>query len=135
MAIGDFLVSKEADYTAEELCITPQQVLTDTVNKQQTVFEADDGTVNVVSKSNTSFYSVTLQWDILSLEETNFIESLWNSPDKANGMERTFYWKHPSDGYTYTVRFMSPLVRSQRGNMSNFRGISSVTLRIEGNKP
>lgn len=135
MAMADYLITKEADYISEELAIVPQRTLNDTADKIQNVYESDNGSVNVVSFSNDNFFSIKLQWDLLTLEETEFIQSLWLSANKANGRERTFYWIHPSDGYTYTVRFMSPLSRVQEGNISSFRTISSITLRVEGVKP
>lgn len=135
MAMADYLITKEADYISEELAIVPQKTLNDTADKIQNVYESDNGSVNVVSFSNDNFFSIKLQWDLLTLEETEFIQSLWLSANKANGRERTFYWVHPSDGYTYTVRFMSPLSRVQEGNISSFRAISSITLRVEGVKP
>lgn len=135
MAMADYLITKEADYISEELAIVPQGTLDDTVDKIQSVYESDNGSVNVVSFSNDNFFSIKLQWDLLTLAETEFIQSLWLSASKANGRERTFYWVHPSDGYTYTVRFMSPLSRVQEGNISSFRTISSITLRVEGVKP
>lgn len=133
--MADYLITKEADYISEELAIVPQRTLNDTADKIQNVYESDNGSVNVVSFSNDNFFSIKLQWDLLTLEETEFIQSLWLSANKANGRERTFYWIHPSDGYTYTVRFMSPLSRVQEGNISSFRTISSITLRVEGVKP
>lgn len=133
--MADYLITKEADYISEELAIVPQGTLDDTADKIQSVYESDNGSVNVVSFSNDNFFSIKLQWDLLTLEETEFIQSLWLSANKANGRERTFYWVHPSDGYTYTVRFMSPLSRVQEGNISSFRTISSITLRVEGVKP
>lgn len=135
MAMGDYVISKEADFTAEELTIVPQRTLQDTADRLQTVFEADDGTINVTSFSDTNFFDVTMQWDLLTIEESEVIESFWLSVSKANGRARTFYWVHPSDGYTYTVRFMSPLTRVQEGNRGSFRGINSITLRVEGIKP
>lgn len=135
MAMADYLISKDADYVAEELAITPQQTLEDTAEKTQKTFQADNGWMNVTSFGTETYFTVSLQWEILTLKETQFIESLWASPNKANGSERTFYWVHPSDGYTYVARFMSPIKRTQKGNMCNYRSISSVSLRLEGVKP
>lgn len=133
--MGDYLNIIEADYTAEELNIVPQRTLSDSANRIQNLYEADDGTVNVTTFSKNIFFDISLEWEILTLTETSFIESLWVSYTKANGREKTFYWVHPSDGYTYTVRFMTPLTRVQRGNICDYRTISSITLRVEGIKP
>ena len=133
--MGDYLEVIEADYISEELAIVPQRTINDTANRLQSLYESDDGSINVTSYSTKVFFDVQLQWELLTLEEAGIIEDLWNSPLKANGRERTFYWVHPSDGFTYTVRFTTPLSRVQKGRMSEFRTISSLTLRVEGVKP
>lgn len=133
--MGDHLQAVVADYTLEELAITPQGVLSDSPEKIQEIYVADDGTINVTSYSTNTFFDVRLEWELLTLTEADFLESLWASATKANGSERTFYWVHPSDGYTYTVRFMGPFSREQKGHMCSYRSIKSVVLRVEGVKP
>ena len=59
---------------------------------------------------------------------------LWADSAKANGRAKTFYWKHPAEETEYVVRFMSSISRVQTGRIADFRGVSSVSLRVEGIK-
>ena len=130
MSMATFLSVKAADVNTT-LELIPQGSLTDASDFIQTSHEADDGTIIVTTFSDQSYFDVTLQWDILTTAEAESIISLWQS---TVGREKTFYWKHPTDGSTYVVRFMSPPTRVQTGNIFNYRGINSITLRVEGKK-
>ena len=127
----NYLSDKTADYTTATLSIASQVSLPQTGDKPQVVHELDDG-VTVVGLSSSSYFIVQLQWPYISESDKNTIMSLWHSSSKADGRRRTFYWQHPTDGHTYTVRFMSQLIVDQRPATL---GVSTITLRVEGNKP
>ena len=129
----NYLPTKAADYTAVTLSVAPQTVMTEEGHRNQAVHEFDDGSVGVVGISSQSYFNVTLQWDYLDAADSAAILDYWHNASKGAGMLRTFYWKHPIDGYEYTVRFMSNMRKKyQTGIM---QGIESVTLRVEGVKP
>jgi hypothetical protein len=130
----DYLSDLVADYTTTELTVAPQQVITERGDKSQVVHKFDDGSVAVVSISDDNYFTVTLVWDMISKSDAGTIIDLWHDSSKANGRENTFYWDHPTDGHTYTVRFMDPLTRVQKAETPNYMEVSEVKLRVEGRK-
>jgi len=119
-----------ADYTTTTLDITPNKVLTVVGAKAQVIHEMDDGSVAVVSESDTSAYQVQLQWDVLTEAEHAIIMDYWHNPLKANGMKRTFKWLHPITLVVYVVRFLTDL--SSTHNTHEYKDISTITLAVEG---
>ena len=131
--MADYLPTKTADYTSTTLSITPQNTLEERGVKKQKKHEFDDGSISVVNLSVADFFTVTLQWDIVSNEDAGTIMDFWQDVGKANGSEQTFYWEHPTDGNTYVVRFMSPLSRTRQVKFGGqYQQINQVTLRVEG---
>jgi len=131
----DYLSDVVADYTVVELSVTPHVVLSAMGDKTQQIHSFDDGSVGVVSLSDTSYFEVTLQWARIPESDAGTILDLWHDSAKANGRENTFYWQHPTDGHTYVARFMGPLSRQLKAEFgSTDMAIPSITLRIEGRK-
>ncbi len=135
MSMSDYLGVKGAEYSATTLQVTPQNTMVELADKNQVVHEADDGTISVVSLSTTNIFTVTMQWDGLTEAEADTIRDFWADTSKGNGRARTFYWKHPTDGETYTVRFLEPLQKTFSTNLGNYRQIQQVKIRVEGVKP
>ena len=125
-----------ADYTEPELTISPQKVMTEIADMKQAAHEYDDGSMDVVTFSDTVYFNVTLQWTGITAADAATILNFYATTAKANGRERTFYITLP-DTYTYTVRFMGPLKRVSTVNLfaAGYRGIAQLTLRVEGKKP
>lgn len=134
-SMADYLSAKTANYGNIELDITPHRIMIEEGDKKQIVHEFDDGSVSVVSLSNQMYFNVTLEWDGLDDTDASAIMDLWHNQSKANGRANTFYWQHPLDGNTYTVRFMEKLIRTDTTSKPGYKEISSVILRVEGNKP
>lgn len=141
MSMSDYLSSLTADYTDNNLSVTPQNTMVEAADKNQIVHEADDGTVAVVSLSDQTWFTVTLQWKAISTSDSDTILDFWADANKGNGRERTFYWEHPTekdgegDVVVYTVRFLEPISRVYSYNMPNHREIRQTKLRVEGVKP
>jgi hypothetical protein len=134
MEMFDYLNDTVADYTTEELSVTPQRVLTSVGEKSQVAHKFDDGSRGVVSISDQSYFTVSLQWDVISKSDKGTIMDLYHSTTKANGMEYTFYWQHPTDSHTYVARFLEPLRTVIKGSIPSYREVSQIKLGIEGRK-
>jgi hypothetical protein len=127
----DFLTEKVADY--EFLLDIPATVsMPEVGDKTQEVHKFDDGSVDVASLSDTSFFEVEIQWDVLTQEDAGIILDLWHNSNKANGRERTFYWENPKDGFTYVVRFMEPVRVVSQHTLGDYVTIERTVLRVEG---
>ena len=124
-----------ADYTAITLDIIPDETLPEMGDKTQKTHKFDDGSIKVYSRSDQSYFDVTLNYLGLGEEEAGTILDLWHSPAKANGLENTFYWQHPKEVNIYTVRFMGVITKVHNGNHGQYVSIKSIKLRVEGNKP
>ena len=126
--MADYLPTKTADVSTT-LSVTPQHTLVEAPKKSQVVNKFDDGGVSVFDINSADFFDVTLQWDVISTEESGTILDLWMT---CNGSGQTFKWQHPTDGNIYVARFMEPLKRVHKSNMPNNRAISQTKLRIHG---
>jgi len=126
----DYLDAATADYTLATLSVTPQQVLTETGTKNQVVHIADDNSEEYISFSNDSIFHVSLQWEILNESDAGTIFDFFHDSTKGNGITRTFYWEHPTDGHTYVVRFAEVLPRSI--SHPEIYGIQQIRLKVVG---
>lgn len=112
------------------LNVTPQNVLTEEGDKNQSVHIADDGSEERISLSDSSIYYVEMQWDLITESTASTIYDYFHDTEKGNGKVRSFPWVHPIDGYTYVVRFDSKLQKkSYRGRR---RSIDAVRFRVLG---
>jgi len=130
----DYLAAVTADYTTTELSIIPHNIIVEAGEKTQFIHKFSDGQKGIVTLSSTSRFSVTLQWDILSRANEGTIVDLWHDENKANGIACSFYWQHPTDGHTYTVKFLEPLESNWAVNMINLKSINQIKLDILGYK-
>jgi len=126
-----YLPTITAEYTAKTLDIDCQSVLPIAGEKFQTAYQTDGGDIKVVTTNTRNWFMVEVRWDVISEADADKIFDLWNDPAQANGIQKTFYWKHPTDTKTYVARFMSD-VKVQ--HFSHYKTISGVKLRIEGVK-
>ena len=126
----DYLDAQTADYTTTTLSITPQNVMVEAGTKNQVVHTADDNSEEYISFSNDSIFYVTLQWEILDEADAGTIFDFFHDSTKGNGITRTFYWEHPTDGHKYVVRFAEALPRSI--SHPEIYGIQQIKLRVTG---
>lgn len=126
----DYLDAATADYTLATLSVTPQQVLVETGSKNQVVHQADDNSEEYISFSNDSIFYVSLQWEILTESDAGIIFDFFHDSAKGNGITRTFYWEHPTDGHTYVVRFADALPRTI--SYPELYGIQQIRFKILG---
>lgn len=131
----DYLSDKTADYTDTELDISPHDVMEEMGAKEQVEHKFDDGQVSIVTLSSDTYFFVNLVWNHLTDADSGTIFDFWNDENKANGRARSFYWSHPRDGHTYTVKFATDLGRSYNAVIGSRSSISGMRLRVLGNKP
>lgn len=129
-SMADYLSVAVADYLTETLSLSPQDTMAEDASKNQVTHEMDDGSIEIVSLSDTPQFTVTLRWDVLSSSEADLLMDWWLSSSKANGRARTFKWQHPTDGHVYVARFDSDISRDLK--TASIAAIASIDLRIEG---
>lgn len=129
----DYLSSLVADYTAEELDISAQHKMRESGDKNQEVHVGDDGSEERVSHSDETEFFVDYAYAGLSEIDAGTIFDLYHSSSKANGIENTFYWHHPTDSHIYTVRFAKAIPREIGPSWVHKYG--GVSLKILGYKP
>lgn len=133
MAAGDiahYLSTTTADYTATQFDVAPQQVMVEEGEFRQRTVEFDDVNVAVLTKATNPPFLFRLRWPVLSEADANTIFDFYFDTAKGKGKARTFEFPHPTDGYTYIVRFWSGISREVKYN----RGIQEITLKPEGYK-
>ena len=126
----DYLAAATADYTLATLSVTPQQVMVEAGTKNQVVHTTDDNSEEYISFSNDSIFYLTMQWEILDESDSGIIFDFFHDTAKGNGITRTFYWEHPTDGHTYVIRFAEALPRSI--SHPELYGIQQIKFRIIG---
>lgn len=129
----DYLPQRTADYTSEQLDVTPQKVLNETpVEDTQLKRRTDAGELNVVEIDAPIKFEVQVQWDILTSSDADYIRDLYTNSSKANRHKNSIEWVHPVDGNVYIVRFLSNV--AQEIKPANNRAIPQITLLVEGYK-
>ena len=131
----DYLSEVTADYTDTELDIDCHEALQEMGEKVQHEHIFSDGQRGVVTMSANSYFIVTLNMTLLSLSDSGLVMDMYHDEDKANGKARTFYWVHPRDGHTYTVKFMEALGSSFSALVSSRISHPAIKLFVVGNKP
>lgn len=131
--MSTYLSTKVADYIAEELTISPQNVMIEEGQKRQYYHEYDDGELEVVTTAD-SFFTVKIEWTWMSNADAATILDFYHDPLKCNGKTKSFYWLHPVDGNTYVARFATDLTQIDTVEKPNAKEIPPLTLRIEGVK-
>jgi hypothetical protein len=130
--MADYLSNVTADYTAEELTISPQHYYLEEGGKKQRIFIADDGSEERINFDNTTIFWASFPIYGLSASDAGIIIDLFHNTSKANGMVKSFYWQAP-DNHTYTVRFASQVPRTIGPTWAH--KFSTIRLRVLGNKP
>ena len=131
----DYLSAVTADYTTTELDIDCHEALEEMGEKVQHEHVFSDGQRGIVTMSSNSFFTVNLTMKHLSLSDAGTVIDMYHDEDKANAKARSFYWVHPRDGHTYTVKFMNALPVSFSGQILNRSSLPTITLFVLGNKP
>lgn len=132
--MATYLSELAADYTATELNIAPDDVMVEEPDDSQIVHEYDDGTDDVIDLADQYFF-VNLSWVRISEADSNTIYDMYHDPAKAKRRARSFYWTHPDEGNTYTVKFASKVSRESYGQYPNRYSFMSVRLKVIGKKP
>jgi len=133
-SMADSLSLGVADYTTTELNVTPQRVLPIAASKNQELLFTDDENPLVINIEDTTVYRVDLIFNHITLADADTLMDFWIDTSKANGMENTFYWRHPTDGYTYVARFISNPTHQVYGGISTHEGVLNVRLYINARK-
>lgn len=133
--IWDFLSSDvvSADTTfdlGDSTMPVPQGTIPETGFKNQIIHYADDNSEEVVTYSNESVFHLTNVWPVLTESESGELFNFWHSTGIANGVSRKFRYTHPTDGHTYTNRFVSEIVRVRYPGP--IKGVQAVTMRVLG---
>ena len=132
--MADYLSVLTADYTTVNHDLAPQHVMPEESIKKQVAHEYDDGMVSAITLSSTNYFNVTLEWTAAELAPAGTIMDLWHNSSKGNGIARSWYWVHPTDGATYVVKFRGPLTRIHRAGGSTWVEIAQLPLRVIGKK-
>lgn len=127
-ALKDYLPYGRADYGATVLAIRPRELFIEDGEKNVTLNEGDDGSVESISHAERPWFYVEFDPRWLPKADADLLWELYFNPVKANGTARSFYWRHPEDGAVYVARFTGKLSRQFRGSFRNFQ---PVRLRIE----
>ena len=133
--MGDYVATistANTDYTATTLNVNPTRIVPEAGLKHQRVFLADDTSEKVITYSSTSQFTVELQWSRISDADAGTIFDFFHDTNKANGYAKSFWWPHPLDGYTYTVKFRSPLTRGYVKGTG--QSVDIVKLKVLGRK-
>jgi len=132
--MADYLSNATADYTAMELSLVPQHLITEIGGiGHQKIFDADDDNDIVISYEDTPEFFIAMGYRGLSEDDAGLLFDFFFNPDKANGWAKSFYWQHPTDGHIYTARFDSDMKRVVGPTWVH--SITMVRLKVLGNKP
>lgn len=131
--IYDYLSSVTADYVASDLTTQSHGEIIETGGVNGEIIEYDDNSETRIVWDDDSVFYVNFQLNALVPSDAGTIFDWYNDKNKANGIYKSFYWVHPTDGHTYTVRFNTELSRGIRP--PEIHAFRSIQMKILGNKP
>jgi len=109
----------------------PQKTIPELGLKNQIIHYPDDDSVEeIISYSNQSIFHITNVWPVLTESESGEVFNFWHSTGIANGIARKWRYTHPTDGHTYTARFISEITRERF--LGGIEGVTAVRIRILG---
>ena len=128
----DYVSTVSPDY-AVALSVSPQEALTESLEKSQVIHEFDDGSERVITLDSTSRFNVKLRWTRgITKSDAGIILDFFADAAKANGYARSFKWAH-LDGHTYVVKCRSPFNRDWFENPDNtYHRVQEVVLKVMG---
>ena len=132
-SISTYLSNVAADYTAVELSLTPTDVMQFLCVKDQKVLYNGSDIFRAIPLNTMVNFEILLSFGNITPDEGGTVMSMWCDSAKANGRENTFYFQHPTDGNTYTVRFNSEITHVRHTHP--LVSVTNVSLLAIGNKP
>ena len=133
--MSDYLSAVAAEYTGQDITLDCHVELPQKVQKEQFVHRFSDGQRGVVTLSDDSQFEVNVQWKHLTPANAGILYDLYNKKTKANGLARSWYWLHPTDGNTYTVKFAEPMIQAWQTGEPGRSEIQTSRLYVLGTKP
>lgn len=125
----DYLPPMTADY-AVTLDNALQIIVSERGFKNQFVNKGDDGVEERISLSSSSIFYIGVQWPNKVASDIGDIVNLYHDTTKADGINNTFQWQHPTDGHIYVVRFNCNLTRTIRRDL--IQGIPNCEFAVLG---
>lgn len=130
--IWDFVDQVNPDYN-QIMDIRPQISMTESGEKNQLVHTGDDNSEEIITFSDDSVFTITIQFNALSESDAGTIFDFYHDKRKANGIARSFlfinYHESKYQLHTYVVRFASSLPRTISPAIYKY---SSIKLRVLG---
>jgi len=111
MAIATYVSAATADVDVT-LILTPQNTMSETGEKYQEIRSYSGLSESRISFNDQTRFIITLDYEMLSATDAATIMDIYCDSTKANGVQNSFKFQHPTDTYTYVVRFISGITRS-----------------------
>jgi len=127
--MADYL-SVVAPDVADILDIDPQGELIIDLDENQVVNTTDGGAEEVFEHPGGPAFTVTIAWEYLSQADATTVWALYFTLTKANGLDSSFSWVHPTDGNTYVVKFETVYYVDQ--NPADFYNMQPFSMRVLG---
>jgi len=133
--IYDYVSTVTPDYSTTTLNVSPQEVIAEGFDKNQSCHDFDNNSRRVISYSDDNIIDLTYQWSKgINESDAGIILDFWADAAKANGRARSFKLYHKMDGHTYVVMFKDKLSRNWPYSLSKIRYLQfpSVTFKVIG---
>ncbi len=126
--MSDYLGTGTADYTAANLEVVCQQVLTITPSKNQQLLWTDANTPLSINIDDDETFIVDLIYNYITQANAEIVMDFWLNATKGNGSNRTFYWEHPTDGEVYVSRFLK--TPQHKAYAHDYEGVMNIQLYV-----
>lgn len=128
MALADLYSNVTPDLPSSSISDLPSNVLQILVHRDQetdTYYGVDETVYNLTTDA---LCEISIKWNMLTEAEATAILDIYFSD--AIGMMKSFIWVHPTDGYSYVVRFNSKLTHIYHNYARS--DINTIKLKILG---
>lgn len=134
MMYDKYLGIYQADYLAEVLIQRPTSSLPLLAKRSQSVYETDGGFKEYITYSKNPYMKFTLEFKNLKKDKKDKITELYIDTNKADGMKRSFRYKHPLTGDIYVCRFTNQFQKTlERNLIFNLNSLDVDVLGIDKN--
>lgn len=134
MAYTDYLPTFQADYIDEIFTLKPNKSIEFTFDKPTSSFVPDGGISEVVDLADYFDVLIDLNYNTLNESNKDFILDLYADLYKADGIRKSFLFKHPSVDDYYICKFVGSVSESMARNFRHSYGsITFLALGVDRN--
>lgn len=134
MAYTDYLPTYQADYVDQIFTLRPNKSIEFSFDKPTAPFMSDGNIEEVVDLADYFDVMISVNYNTLTETSKDFILDLYADLYKADGLNKSFLFKHPTNDEYYVCKFLRGISETmQRNFRHSYGGMSFLSLGTDRN--